>query len=58
MIPITVALYCAQCHQAAPHLFPVTDDCACLVCEQCGLDNLENYRCGVCGADLTALYDE
>jgi hypothetical protein len=49
---------CMQCHQRTERLATTTDDCRCRVCEDCGLDNMENYRCGVCGAELTAMSDE
>ena len=49
---------CLQCHQWTDRVAPTTEDCRCLVCEDCGLDNMENYRCGVCGTALTAMSDE
>jgi hypothetical protein len=42
---------CACCHQRAT-VRTTTQECACCVCEQCALDAMENYRCGVCGAPL------
>ena len=57
MTPTPETPLCMQCGQPTDRLASTTDACPCQVCEGCAMDNMENYRCGVCGTELTAMYD-
>jgi hypothetical protein len=45
---------CEACLQDAQFRCPITEDCACLVCDRCGQEGLRQQRCPVCGIAFAA----